>query len=1121
MCVGTVRAPSKGFANVMRFCRAASLSLLFVAACSSPSQPPDLEPCAADPCAATGKTCVAADGVAVCSCPAGFVDQGNGCVQVSPCATLACAEANKTACFVDNGIARCVCNPGFTDNGAGCAPITMMQNDGGVTVSCTAQHSGQSGDDSFEPDECPMLSALYSSAQSHTLSGGDADWVHLSAPGGHILKFEVTGSSIPISLDLFSGDGSTAVAAEHTGANNPQLQYVATQSTLLYVRIAAAAAADTGSYTFTVTDVGTDDYPNEVSAATAVVGSTFAGLIHFADDVDVARLSVQAGHAYRFALGANTDAGIAIEVLDLDAATLRKTLDSTIVANTTHLARPRMAGSYTLKAKSTNGEVGDFSVSLNDLGVDDRGDVLLDADAVQVSASPTTGNFERSDDADVFTFAVVPNHTYRFTCVQSTRGCVMSMRDAAGAVVAQQPSQNSSTTTIAALPIMAGTWSVTVQPYTTGSSALGTYSYQLEDLGGDDYSNSYQTPFVLTLGSSTQGSLELTTDIDSFGFATTMGRIYRVVCNAPSSQVCALTVRDATGATVATASNANPVQVRSSAGGQYTVDVGASVTGQYTITVTDIGLDDYGDTLASAVPLTLGTPSMGVVNYSSDVDYFSFATTAGHAYQLTCGPSGSYCRMKVYDQNGTQVADSISQGVVGVLAATATTYRVGVQGLFSSTYGDYSITVVDVGTDDHPNTSTGAMSLTLGVNANGSVQYASDRDVFTFAGTAGHLYKAVSTSVQTVVVALTITDAGGTAVATGTSYSTTTSVVFKVPSTQTYQVQVMGASQQSYGQYQLVVTDEGLDDFGDSPALATPITLGMGMAGRIDYPNDLDVVSFAAQANHIYRVNCSSNSSYFCDLTVRNTAAATVASANNNTTTTAQFFAAAAGTYTVELAASFSSYGAYSFQVLDEGVDDNPNTAAGATVITPGTFNGSFEYAGDRDVFRVAATAGSFYSVNMVTNSSSSVTIRDPSGVLVRQSTGSAGFNASVSGTYSFEIGAGSTLGLYSFALTSGTDDAPDVPAGAPTLTLAVSTNATMNFVGDTDYFAITLAAGTSYTITTTGTPVYVVAYQPDGTTPIGSQGYLTRTFSTTQAGTHYVRVIQASGTGAYTVRVQ
>jgi hypothetical protein len=80
------------------------------------------------------------------------------------------------------------------------------------------------------------------------------------------------------------------------------------------------------------------------------------------------------------------------------------------------------------------------------------------------------------------------------------------------------------------------------------------------------------------------------------------------------------------------------------------------------------------------------------------------------------------------------------------------------------------------------------------------------------------------------------------------------SVSWQAPSSGTHYLSVSSTNWAAAGEYQITMT-ETLDDFGNNDTHATPLPVGIGAQGRIDYENDADVFSVNAVAGHRYAVS--------------------------------------------------------------------------------------------------------------------------------------------------------------------------------------------------------------------------------------------------------------------------
>lgn len=1092
-------------------------------------------PCAANPCAALGKMCTESNGFAVCSCPAGFADFGAGCIAVGACAGSPCTEPNKNTCFAGNdGGAVCLCNPGYTATTSGCELIMTM--DAG---SCTAMPHNISGDDAFEPDECPSTSKLYTTPMNHTLTTSDVDWSHASAATRQVLRFAISGSSIPLSVDVFDSNAFTPLAADHTGATNPSL-LVSAGNNLAFVRVAAAVGTDTGPYTLTITDAGFDDHVNVFPPALTLIGTAFSGQIQYPGDEDAVKVPVLANHTYQLGLGFGFPNTLQADFYAPDGITLRRTLDTVMSANQTHFVTPKMNGTWFLKVRGRMPSVssGNFDVGVQDLGVDDHGDVLADATALTASATPSTALFERSSDVDVFTFPAVTGRIYRFRCYQGNEGCQLALRDPSGAVLVQYTSSSSNPLSASFLAAVTGTHNVSVSRNVFFNSGQ-PYYVQVEDLGPDDYGQSLTSPSMIALGMAVNGRIELQNDRDVFGFSAMAGKIYRFSCasTSGSNNSCAVTVRDPAGTTVGypgySPSPSRDVIIRAAATGLYTADVTGSASLDYQLTVTEAPPDDYGDTPMSATPLSLGTPVSGVMSYQGDLDHFTFSATAGDILQLRCTGDSTACETDVFDPGATLA--STGNAVVAVRITTTGTWRFVVKGNGGRGTGNYTLTLTSAGVDDHGNTAAMATPLTLAAGTNGNIQYDSDADVFSFSAQAPHVYRVTCTPATGVnyVCGIVIRNASGATV--GSQGATSSGpVIVKAAASGTYTVEIRGFGSGYFGAYTVTVIDEGIDDWPDTVVSAAPISVGMGYAGEIDFSGDRDVVSFTTLANHVHRFTCSSMNSNLCVTALRNSLNQTVTGGTTTGgTTTYIFWTSGAETWTADMAANFTNTtGSYGFQVADLGLDDHPNTAQGASAFPLGTSNGNLQYAGDVDVLTFTVVAGRYYNFNPISAPASfTLTIRNASGTTVRTGTGGVGFVATSSGTYSVALSSGASggnTGPWSVVLSDGIDDAPNSATGAPVVTLATNRSGSIEYFGDEDWYQVSLTAGTPYLITLTGMGVTMLGYiyNADGTSqPSGHNGFFitSRNFTPTVSGTFYLRVTTSSGSGLgdYTVRVQ
>ncbi|HEY0881585.1 MAG TPA: hypothetical protein VGD87_08650, partial [Archangium sp.] len=501
---------------------------------------------------------------------------------------------------------------------------------------------------------------------------------------------------------------------------------------------------------------------------------------------------------------------------------------------------------------------------------------------------------------------------------------------------------------------------------------------------------------------------------------------------------------------------------------------------------------------------------------ASDVDTFSFTAVAGRVMVATVNSSGgasALLRLRMYAPDGTLAGEA--DGSLGVLAPSTGTYKVQVTRQYSSgtVMTPYQLIVSDNGADDHGNLRASATPLTLGMSASGSVQYASDLDVFSFTAVANHVY-GVSCLRGTTTCSLRVLDGSGNPIPSGTNTS-----AFLATTSGTWSVEISGGQYSStLGAYSLAVTDLGVEDHGATQGTATPVTTGTPTAGRLDFLSDVDVFSFAAVVDHIYRVTVTGVSSP----TIEVRTSSNVQVTSSPYSSVVSFIAPANGTLFVSLS-SYSSYGTsngYTLNVEDVGVDDHGGTVATATPIILGaTTAGSVQYRNDVDLFSVPVTPGHHHRVQCTARVGNC-------GIAVESgATTLASVYATTNATTAFtppstvtsvivRITSSNDTSAYELTVADvGADDHGDTLADATTIVLDAPAVAGVHPVeSDVDVFKLTIASGEIVGFNCTTTAGNDCALTVFG--PLGNISSVSAAASTSIA-------IQATTSGTYRVEVR
>ncbi|WP_224241928.1 pre-peptidase C-terminal domain-containing protein [Hyalangium gracile] len=1100
---------------------------------------PPRNPCEPNPCVQPGRgQCSNVDGGAVCSCDPGKQEQGGVCVVPNPCEPNPCTAPNKTDCSVANGQPVCACVSGYVPEGDGCRPEQ--------TVTCVGQHTTG---DSFEPDECPGLARAVGAGgmqnEAHTLSpAGDEDWFKLTAVAGHIYEAVATGAAGQrLHLDLYAADGTTVLASDHGGQATVSLLHKAAGAGELFFRVRAFASGETGAYSISISDVGVDDFADEPALATtltATSGTAVPGELQFDGDRDVVKLPLSAGRSYRFeaAWSATSTASLQLELIAPDRTTV--VVSSQQVAPGA-LTRITSGGDYYLRIQEPTGKLrAAYTFTFTDLGVDDHGDAPPESSPVVIGAPPANGGFERPDDVDLFSFQAQAGHIYAFTCNPSGGAvdCQVSLSDAAGNVLASD--NNGGTGYLVHEYAQAGTYY-----FRLSSGKVGTYTYRLEDLGFDDHGDTLATATPSTPAASpTPARLEVPGDVDFLKFSVEADTIYSFTC-ASNAFPCAVELQDATGTVLAsgTASGSSVKLTHTfTAAGTLHARISsgtAGAMGSYTWLLESKHVDDHGNTLDAATPISAGGGTLsGSLEEATDVDVFRFTATAGHIYRFTCDSSVLDCDVELLDAGGAVLRSASGPETPAIITSEFNTggayyFRVRTDG---SAVGAYSYTLEDLGVDDHGDASGQATSLTAPISGTGTLETAGDVDAFSFSGLAEEVYTftCTGTSVDCNVLLL---DSSGATVASDTSTSANASITYRLPRAGTWFLHVKSTATAtgSYG-YQLVGL--GTDEHGDTTDTATPVVVGGPAAGgRIDTSTDVDLFSFSALAGHIYEITCTSTN-LSCALELLS-GTGTVLGSSSGANARVVYEVGPAGIYYFRIASASSSAGTYSYQIVDLGVDDHGDDLASATAITAGApvANGTLELAGDVDVFSFSATAEHLYeftctgttvdcNVELV-HSTGTVLIADNSSRL----TALVRLQLITAGTYYLRVkggGSGSATGTYGYQLRDlGLDDHGDTTGTATPVTPgAPPRDGKMNSPTDVDVFSFEAVQGRIYQFTCAAAfDCNVVLRDGAGTVLASDSGPSANAlvaFEFIAAGTYYFHVSSGSGAlGTYTYELQ
>ncbi|ATB47484.1 hypothetical protein [Corallococcus macrosporus] len=524
---------------------------------------------------------------------------------------------------------------------------------------------------------------------------------------------------------------------------------------------------------------------------------------------------------------------------------------------------------------------------------DDHGDTRETATALAPSEGFHEGTinppFRAMPDRDVFAMPTAAGHGYRFVFRPGTLTPVdVRLVESSGAEVRTRPLQSKEGTRLEFISTEEAPRFITVAA-PEGTNASGTYSYRLEDLGQDVHGDTLatatplaltNTPFLLTL--------EFAEDADVFTFRTEPNQGFQFSCEGTD---VSLQLLDGAGVQMDGGLTWDSSRICAGHWSPHasTWFVRASSSHDKAVTthcqLDDLGRDEHANGVLGATPLTAGVPMAGRHHGPNDVDVFSFVATAGNIYDLRVLPVRNRS-IRLTDANGTTLAETQWNRIVHVPVSAGTYY---VHLPADETWGsDFELKVDDRGLDDHGATPATATRADVGETVTGLIHDYADLDAISVPLVANMYYRLSSCQRS---CTLTTHTSGAPLyrleVQNGVWYINT-------PITEL--VTFIVSSRSIPHDFTFRVDWVGNDDHGDDADHATPQSVPLDTAGVFEENPDVDVLSFALEAGHTYRVESDR-----AHLRILNPQGAEVALSSEMYSTTRYFTAESSGTYVAEL----------------------------------------------------------------------------------------------------------------------------------------------------------------------------------------------------------------------------
>ncbi|WP_395702720.1 pre-peptidase C-terminal domain-containing protein [Aquabacterium sp.] len=458
-------------------------------------------------------------------------------------------------------------------------------------------------------------------------------------------------------------------------------------------------------------------------------------------------------------------------------------------------------------------------------------------------------------------------------------------------------------------------------------------------------------------------------------------------------------------------------------------------------------------------------------------------------------------------------------------------------GFAGSTSYNFSTRVAD---DFAANSGTSG-KVVVGQASRGSIETAGDVDWFAVSLSAGQSYEFKLDGVSLVDPTLSLYAPNGALLGTDDDSGTGLNALisFNAGTSGTYYLAARGYSTQT-GTYTLSASARQQDDFASNASTTGRVALGGSSSGSIETAHDVDWFAVSLSAGQTYRFQLASNGladPLFAVFTANGDLLAADDDSGGGLNAQIQFTAPSTGTFYLAAMDVGSGTGRYTVAAQALVSDDfAANSSTSGRLAPGGSSSGTVETSGDKDWFAITLNAGQTYQFRLhgVTLGDAALTLYSASGTSLASDDNSGGgldalinYQPGTSGTYYLSAGAaGTQTGSYSLSAASVGSD--DYAAGSGTSgRIAVGGTATgsIETASDADWFAITLAAGQSYTFAldglSLGDPVLTL-YGANGASlarddDSGSGSNALLKFTAPSAGTYYLAAsAYGSLTGSY-----
>lgn len=639
----------------------------------------------------------------------------------------------------------------------------------------------------------------------------DVDWFSFVAEASQSYDFGLFGA---LRLTVASADGTIIGRVD---GNNASFVYETIEATTLLIGVEGYWR--NAPYELTI-DPFEDDHGNQAATSTPLrFDRLTSGVIERTDDVDWFSLSAVAGNVYLIETVDDSLAQIRladgqsdVQVISEETRTPGHIEWVSEVDQTVYLvASYRQPSSYRLRTVDVTSS-------------DDHGNTINDA-TLAMFGQTNRGRLDSPGDEDFFAVDV-----------QAGSAIAMSAEGAANLELLSADGETRLAYGSYGENLVFGPQRTeTLFARVSGRANSFVPEYQLHLVAfDDDHGNSAATATPITVGVPEQVEFEVANDVDWLSFPVTAGEHYIVQSSTP------IILLDELGQTPLAGGLSGERELLWTATESTTLTISVPyrfTSGVQTVSVFNYeDLDQHANELASATPLSFSQTLGGRLEIPSDVDWFSFDAAPGNGYRLRVTGTD---HVELFDKDGNPVVHYASN--TNYMVDVAETQRLYVSIADGNRPRDYQITVTPYA-DDHGNQAASATLVTIGEARSVEFEVQGDVDWFALELTGGITY--VNQARPTMSLEVYAPD-GVTPIVPQTN------VLDWTPAEDgTYYVAVV-ALHGSDAQFKIDAF-QLIDDHGETPASATPVSLDGEKAGVIESRVDRDWFAIRVQSGTSY-----------------------------------------------------------------------------------------------------------------------------------------------------------------------------------------------------------------------------------------------------------------------------